>query len=238
MVGKLRLASLALAGAVVLGAGTANAAVVYDISSGAIPLSNLVGTGSSLLVGDKIFDNFTYSTTGADMPTAANVNVTGEIVTINNQTMWGFELSGGFQDTNTSGSSDALLHYNVHVVDPALALITSAYIQGNPDVIGSGKMQVTETFLPSVGGTKIRVFNIDDTTVQMQDQIAFDVPVASLSVQKDILASIPTGVAGNAASLSFVDQLYTQGVGTGVPEPASIGVLALGALGLLARRRK
>jgi hypothetical protein len=233
---------LVLAGAAMLAVGamssTASAAVVYGIADGAIPLSNLVGTGNSLLVGDKIFDNFQYTKTG-DMPTANSINVTGRVTTINGVPEWGFRMQGAFHDFNTTGGSDALLTYDVHVTDPNVSLIADAYIAGNPLVIGQGEMTVTETFLPLAGAPINAIYNIDAANTQLQNTVFFNPPTPGLSAQKDILAAVPDGLSGNAASLSFIDQLYSQvPAGGGTPEPASIGLLAIGAMGLLARRRR
>jgi hypothetical protein len=217
----------------------ANAAVVYGVGDGAFPLSNLAGTDNSLQVGDKIFDNFEYVATG-DMPSVNNVMIQGIITNVNGTDMWGFRLVGAFLDSNAPGGSDALVTYDVNVVDPAAFLIESAYIAGNPKVIGVGQMSVVETFIPLDGDPSAVIYDIDGLAKKFTDQVFFAAPVAGLSVQKDIQAFIPNGSFGNLANMSFVDQLFTQipGTDTGVPEPASLGVLALGAVGLIARRRR
>jgi hypothetical protein len=205
-----------------------------------IPLSDLAGTGNSILVGDKIFDNFSYSNTG-DMPTAANVNITPMISTIGSQTVWGFQVEGLFTDSNAPGGSDAVLNYRVTVVDPNAFLISDAHLSGDTDVVGSGFVKVTETWTPNSGAQKIRVYDIEpgDTT-QLTDAIDFDVPVSSLDVTKNIAASIPDGSTGSNATVTSIDQFYSQtpGSGGGTPEPASLSLLGLGGLFLVTRRRK
>lgn len=245
MARKNRLSSLAvIAGAALMAVGSmatqANAAIIYDINSGSIPLSNLLGTGNSIIVGDKIFDNFSYSGRTGDMPLPSNVSITPEILTVDNQTTWGFKISGLFQDTNTPGGSDVVLGYNVHVVDPSQFMITDAHLLGTPDVVGNGNVKVVETWTPTFGSAKIRVYDIEPgSLVQLQDAIIFDVPVASLTVTKDIQAFVVDGQPGNA-SITSIDQLYSQTPtgGGGIPEPASLGLLAIGSVGLLARRRR
>jgi hypothetical protein len=238
----IRMGSLAMAAVLAAMGGIrgAGAAIIYTPSDGAIPLSNLIGTGNSILVGDKIFDNFSYSTTGADMPAEGSVNITGEMMTVNGTPMWGIHVGGNFGDTNSAGASDAILRYDVTVNDPSVELITGATIMGNPVVSGAGNLQVTETWTPDEGTSKIQVYDIEpgDAT-QMNDSVTFDTPIDSLSVTKDILASVVDGSQGNA-SITSIDQLYAQQptTGNGTPEPASLGILGLGVMGLIARRRR
>ena len=79
--------------------------------------------------------------------------------------------------------------------------------------------------------------------LDLVDAVVFPKPQTHLFVQKDIQASVRDGDNSSVAIMSFVDQTYSQGnttggAGNGTPEPASLGVLALGGLAILARRRK
>jgi hypothetical protein len=231
-----------LAGAALLAVGgiasSASAAIILNLSGGEqTSLDSLVGTGVGIQVGDKIFDNFQYTATG-DMPSASNVTVTGKIAVINGDTEWGFRLQGNFRDGSGVGGSDALLSYDVHVADPNQFLITDAYIGGNPFVVNNGEITVVETFLPLNDAPVNAIFNINNVATQMQNTVYFSDPTSSLSVQKDIAISIPDGSRDSAATLSFVDQLYSQTPNVGAPEPASLGILAIGATALMTRRRR
>lgn len=203
MARKNRLSSLAvMAGAALMAVGSmatqANAAIVYNINSGSIPLSNLLGTGNSILVFDKIFDNFSYSGRTGDMPLPSNVSITPEILTVDNQTTWGFKISGLFQDTNSPGGSDVVLGYNVHVVDPSQFMITDAHLLGTPDVVGNGNVKVVETWTPTFGSAKIRVYDIEPGSLErfsgccLAIPAVFEVAVAVLRGHRQ--QCIPDGI--------------------------------------------
>ena len=156
------------------------------------------------------------------MPAAMNVNV----VSISE----GLEFQGAF-GTSAGTSSDALISYTV---TSELGKITDAQLTGNPTVVGSGTMLVTDTLY--IAGTTTTVGQMTSYDVEPpppglknSDQL-LGLNDQSLFVKKDIFAQSVTGVA----SMSYVDQTYST---TAIPEPASFALLGIGLSGLFTLRR-
>ena len=201
-------------------------------SAQAITLAELIRTQGTIQVGDKLFSSFGYLATG-DMPVAGGVNVVGITDPAGN---FGLEFQGGFTDAPGGGTSDALISFHVHVLDPLMRIV-DAHIAGNPSVIGGdGLMAVTESFLGQ-GPPTINIF--DSVTggvhnTQLSDQRTFVLGVTDLDVRKDIFGSSQ----GGNPTLSFVDQTFSQ---QGVPEPGVMSLLCgfgVGSSALFYRRRR
>jgi len=201
-------------------------------------LDGLLEDGS-VTVGDKLFDQFAYASTG-DMPDASDVNV---IPIVDGDGNFGLRFQGGFVDLFDGGDSDpgspsdALISYRVTVLDP-LFLISDVHLAGNPTVFGpdgeeSGLIGVSETFVPDDPGTTLVIFDIKPGSNQLMDWSLLAGPLRTLHVQKDILAF--ADAPGNAATLSFVDQTFSQVL---VPEPSTISLLALGLAAAWQLRRR
>ena len=202
-----------------------------------VVLGTLIGDGS-IQVGDKLFDQFFYSSTG-DMPDAYGVNVIPIVDPYGN---YGLRFQGGFVDLYGDGPSDALIAYRVSVTDPGF-LISDVHLSGNPAVFGkkcygghrckeSGLIGVTETFLLDDPFTELLIFDIDPGPSQFVDWALLTTPLQTLHVQKNILA-----LAGkkSVATLSFVDQTFSQVV---VPEPSTISLLVVGLAAVWHLRRR
>jgi len=96
---------------------------------------------------------------------------------------------------------------------------------------------VTDTWLPDITNSHIKISDFSPGVLVGSDSIDFANPFSHLTAQKDILLFAADTSSG--ATLSVVDQTYSLlGGGTGTPEPASLGILALGAMSLVARRRR
>jgi len=194
-----------------------------------VTLADLIANGGTVTSGDKVFSNFMYSSTGS-MPSAHLINV----IPITQGGTFGIEFQGGFNSTAGMSPSDALIKFTV---TSGAGDITGAIMRGNPLVVGAppnGSISVTETFLPELTNTKLSIFDIQPGNVsQSMDSTTFNHPVHALNVQKDILG---TAVEGSVATLSFIDQLFPQDTQS-VPEPASLMLVGIGALGLFGYKR-
>lgn len=203
-----------------------------------VPLTDLLVPDATILVGDKLFEDFTYTPTG-DMPPAAGVNVLPIVDTFGN---FGIRFQGAFIDTPaTLGGSDALITFNVTATDPKL-LISDAHLAGNTVLRGVGLASVTETFLPLYEDMLV-VFDTPGSH-DLQDDVVFDVPVRTLPVQKDILMlSLGNLHNGDFAIMSFVDQTFSQVPDPNyndIAEPATLGLAGLASLffGAIYMRRR
>jgi len=194
--------------------------------------------GATIVVGDKTFGGFTYTTTG-DMPAASLVNVVPIQDDFGN---FGIRFQGAFIDTaGAAGGSDALITYDVTA--GANRLISDAHLQGNPSRLGLfGSMSVTETFLPLGANGEFTMKIYDDQNVnppKLVDSTIFTTPTKTLHVQKDILGlakvnpNSPT--APSTVTLSFVDQSFSQII---IPEPATMALLFAGTFGFVLMRRR
>ncbi len=193
-----------------------------------VTLADLIMNGGTISSGDKTFSNFMYSSTGS-MPNANLVNV----IPISSSGAFGIEFQGGFNATSAMSPSDALIKFTVTSNG---SNITGAMMSGNPAVLGktpNGTISVTESFLPQLTNTQLSIFDVEPgKSIKMTDSTTFKQSVHSLNVEKDIMA---TAASGSAATLSFIDQLFPQG--HTVPEPASLMLVGIGALGLFGYRR-
>ncbi|MFI4861428.1 MAG: PEP-CTERM sorting domain-containing protein [Phycisphaerales bacterium JB063] len=219
--------------AITLAMGIAASAVAGSAAAGPISspvsLGDLITTGGSVLVGDKLFSNFDYVGNG-DMPDASAVMV-AELVDGGGN--YGIQFQGAFQDLAGGGASDALITFDVTVLDPSFQ-ISSVLLAGDLAVVnGSGGGSfggVTETFLPGNVSDTLSIFTGTAGT-QLSDLVTFAQPVSTLSVQKDIILFAQDGDA-DAVTLSTIDQSFEQ-----IPEPGSLALLGLGALAMFHRRR-
>lgn len=216
--------------------GLSSAATIVLDDPNPVTLQDLLAPNASYLVGDKLFEDFTYAYTN-DMPSPANINVLPILDSFGN---YGIRFQGGFLDLPGGGASDALITFNVTATDPTL-LISDAHLAANVALQGPGLAAVTETFLPLFNDVSLLVYDAPGGTL-LTDEVVFNVPVRTLPVQKDILL-FAMGSWPNFATMSFVDQTFSQVPDPNqneIPEPASLALMSLGSLflGAIYMRRR
>jgi hypothetical protein len=215
-----------------------NFAHLQPDGSDSVLLSDLLnGEVPGVVVGDKIFSEFFYSTLpNDDMPEPEDVKIFGFQDLDDNL---GISIHGAFLDFPDGGPSDALLRYTVEVAPDALAQgfrISDAHLFLGGIGVGEnsflavdesfqGINQTLNTFAATLGGPLV--------LLDLEDEVFFGQLHTKLRVTKDILAF--SGDANQFARAGVIDQSFSQTI---VPEPASLVVFAIFGLGLATARRR
>ncbi|HWE96752.1 MAG TPA: PEP-CTERM sorting domain-containing protein [Tepidisphaeraceae bacterium] len=207
-------------------------------------LQDLINTGNAgIIIGDKQFYNFQYTgTTGTNpAPLATQITVLQPDAAIQ-----GFRFSANWSSAGGQ-NQDSLISYSVHVLDSApLDFVGPVGLDfdgtatgGPPSGPGLDVSTVTEKVISLDGFTNYGTLNVIDFGPGNPSDIdsTSSTPIAGLRdirLTKDIqVRSSATSFEAGTATITFVDNTFQQ-----VPEPASIGLLAIAAGGILARRRK
>ena len=203
-------------------------------------LQDLITTGGSLTVGDKVFSGFGYTANGGDTPLASNITV-GQIPPAGTDSFGNFGIRFGLAgfDTPNGVATDFLISYTVTAPS---ALLTDVHLVSNLSLAGTPAAgdhpfgNIVET-INALGNPQIAQINnsVTATSQSLTATATFNPPgpYTTLFVTKDVeLFSTPNALV----TVSFIDQSFSQ-----VPEPGSLVLMGLGGLGLMGiawRRRR
>jgi len=212
---------------------TASAAAAVLVGSAMPAQAALIGTlgdgGGTVTSGDKVFSDFTCSFIGTNaVGTCDTVNVTAATDQFGN---FGIDLQLNASAT-TTGSTTATGDYRItYNVSAPGAMITDIHMTFNGSFTGAGQTEITETV--SNGGSIVGQINVTNPPLNLESAAnVIGGPYSTLSVLKDIQFGVPTGSAGSA-SISEIGQFISQ-----VPEPATMALFGLAAMGAAMRRRR
>lgn len=214
-----------------LGAPLAVALAVVGVLGGsqsvqALPLQTLIDTNGTITQQGKVFSDFTFtidSAQGRYIASAAGLDVSG--VTLGDED--GIRFAGALAAfSNLQPNSAVTVTITYKVTAPAGVWITDASLGFNGAVtIPQATATVEEDIFangPLVGELAVAA------PTPLSDHILLDGMYQTLDVVKTVTLS---GGSNGVASISFINQTYSQ-----IPEPATVGLLALGSSFLLRRR--
>jgi hypothetical protein len=246
---EVALSLCMIAGLSGLGASTTHAAPV-PLPANAT-LSTLIGLNASggVQIGNFIFSDFSFAgtsgnPTGNPAPTASQITVTaapGPNVGLTFNSFWQ-SVPNGLQDGN--------IRYAVQVTAGNVIDQVNLAFNGAAPLPSAGTLaSVTESVstllttgnnVPVGPGTTIGQLATSNSvatgpTTTNNASLTLPVPQTGIFVSKDV--AVVSGANG-IATISFVDNTYHSTAGGPIPEPATIGLLGMMGMGLLARRRR
>jgi len=218
-----------------LGAVAAPAARADFSGATTTTLQDLINAGSQgITIGDKTFYNFSYQGSPAAPSDIAITRPDSSDIGLQFNYSW--HSADGINE-------DAVIRYCVHVNDTTPQnLINGVGLKFNGTANPAGVLtnasvteNVTDLNGNELAGSPISVIDFGPGNANNRDSasLTVDPAVRDLCVTKDIsVHSAPANLQGGVSSITFVDNTFSQ-----VPEPASLGLVAAGALLALKRRR-
>ena len=195
-------------------------------------LQHLVDTQGSIGIGDKVFNNFDFTTGGLTGFNASGVIVTATVDNTGTYFLTYTGTLGGLVSATGPAVADLLLRYTVTATAGQIGLIDQQYTGGIAP-LGAGFLTIDET--ASFGGTvfgnsHLEINDFSDPPVETGDNLIINPAQTILNVQKDIGYFI-TAATGGVVSVSIVAQSFHQTVPDGGSAVALLGIALAGIEG-------
>jgi len=214
----------------------------------ALPLATLIGTNGSIVQGDKLFDNFrtdplNNAVVGNASPLdVGNIDIQGITTSGEN----GLRFAGPFSAIRTDGQAFGryTIQYDVTVLDHGFLLsdIRHSFLFSQSG-FGSGAVTTRAGTEPSAGpfaqlSSEVLSSSLIDESANLRDALAgIDVAVPSIAIfQVFQVSSDPGFDVPGSAQIGFVDVTFSQI--SAVPEPSTLALLGIGALGIIGYGRR
>jgi hypothetical protein len=215
--------ALAVAAAVLL--GLTNQAHAQAQLGATDNLQDLVRTGGSLQIGDKVFSNFNFVESGLTSFDPSKIQVTASMQDGIYYLTWAGNMS--LVSANGPASADLVLNYTVSATGGVIDMIDQSYT-GSAQPNGGTFLAVDETVRDSSGrvvaNSHLDAQDLSDPFAEVGDNLNLNPALRRVSVTKDISFGI---IDRGFVTISEVRQSFHQ-----VPETSAAALLILGLAGL------
>lgn len=205
-------------------------------SGGTVTLSSYLNNpGMGILVGDKLFNNFTFTETiysGSSTATTTLVPPTAiTLQALSGLVGFGLQFDAGWF-TAASDSQEYLIGYDVTVTNSPM-MIHDIHLDYNGSYTGNGGYSiVTETALDSYNNVLAQV-SVQNPPGPLSTNMDLSSLQTTIHINKDI--QLIALNHNSTASISYINQQFSQ---VAIPEPSSMLLVVTGLAGLWALRRR
>lgn len=219
------VASLVMA-VVVLAPASAEITVFADQS---VALDELIASGESLVVGDKIFDDFSFLSQDF---MSSDVLVTPVL----DEYGYGLRFTGEWSAVGEE-TVGFVIQFTAEVAQESQQLISDVHLRYNGAYLGSGYSEVVETVLDFDTDAVLGQIMVNNPPPVLEAGFDLAEPTTKITVIKDVqIIGDDAGhrrLSENRASISFIDQTFSQ-----IPEPGTVLLVAAGIFGLCLTGRR
>ena len=211
---------------------TASADTTNLTAGQSINLATLIDNGLSVEIGDKVFGDFYFNYQDLGAPDVALASSNVNVRALSNDIGFGLEFLEPLIAVNDKNKL-VTFEYTA-MVDPDFSnLISDIHLAITGSRGGAGTGTVNEdVFNDSFGGTQVgHVANALGGVLSGTTNIV--PPVVKLWVDKEVMVSGNNGGPGSFATITVIDQTYSQ-----IPEPSTMLLVGLALLGAFALKRR